>query len=131
MLNKNQIITMTKMATYSQGYKKRCMKVCSFYKKDYVVYQTIMSLLLVTLGYILAVGAGILFQLDELTYILSIDLIIDMGIMIVGVYAILLIVFGVVSAFYYNYKYKLSLKEARKYYQALERLNAMYKREKK
>ncbi len=43
MLNEKRIVSMTKMAIYNQGEKKKDMNVCSFYKKDYIIYQSILA----------------------------------------------------------------------------------------
>lgn len=130
MLNEKRVITMSKMAMYNTGKKKQCMKVTSYYKKDYIVFQTIMALLWWTLGYCIIVAGLLFMQIDMLLTELSFELIEELLIYIAIGYGMTLVIFGVISAIFYEWKYSKSIKVAKKYYQALGALNAEYKREK-
>lgn len=130
MKEDKRIILMSKMALYDEGNKKKSMKVCNFFKKDYVTFQTIMTLLWATLGYAFVAGGMVFLEIEEITSSLSFDLIIELAILISGGYVITLFVMGAIAVLYYTFKYKQSLHEAKKYYKALGMLNRDYKKEK-
>lgn len=130
MLNEERVITMTKMAMYDKGIKKHNLRVTSYYRMDYITFQTIMTLLWATLGYIILVAIILMTQIDEITTELSIDYIIEKGILIGMGYVGVLIAFGAIAVMFYTMKYQNALKIVKPYYQALGALNTEYKKEK-
>ena len=44
------------MALYEEKYGKEDFKIASYYKKDYVSYQTIFTVIWVTIGYVVLFG---------------------------------------------------------------------------
>lgn len=130
MVNEKRIITMANLALYSEGDKKKSMKVCSFFKKDYVTFQTIMTLLWATVGYGAIVATIVFVRINELTSSLSIDLIKELAILIIGCYFLCLFAMGTIAILYYTYEYNKSLKVVKQYYRALGQMNKNYKREK-
>ena len=66
MLDKRKIRLMTKMSIYEKNYGKEDIKISGYYKKDYSSLNTWITLIWITVGYILAValffllGAGAL-----------------------------------------------------------------------
>lgn len=130
MLNEKRVITMSKMAMYSKGKKKQSIQVTSFYKVDYIIFQTIMAILWATVGYLILVCGYMFLHMDAIIADLSFDLMKEMVIYILTAYAVFILAFGTVSAIFYEWKYSNALKISKKYYQSLGVLNAVYKKEK-
>ena len=56
MVNEEKVKLMNKMALYEEKYGKEDFKIASYYKKDYVSYQTIFTVIWVTIGYVVLFG---------------------------------------------------------------------------
>lgn len=129
MLSENKIIKMSRMAMFDKGKKRTCLKISSYYKKDYVTLQTIMTLLWSTLGYAILAAIYVVVQAEELIYDISIDMLTEIGILLGGGYCIVLVLFTGIAIFYYTWKYQNALKVSREYYRTLKQLSTEYRRE--
>lgn len=128
MLNKERISKMSKMAMFQKGYKKECLKISSYYKKDYIAMQTIMTLLWCTIGYCILAAGYLALELESLLYTISMEIIKEMATMFLGGYFIIIVIFAGIAVFYYGWKYQRALKESRAYYKALGTLSAEYRK---
>ncbi|MFI3171383.1 MAG: hypothetical protein R3Y58_03285 [Eubacteriales bacterium] len=129
MLKKDKLIAMTKMSMYNSGKKKESLQIVSYYKLDYIALQTIITLLWVTVGFCIVAAGGVAWKIDEILSGFSIDSIMELLIMIGGVYIVVLLIFGMISIMFYNEKYRAALQVAKEYYHTLGLLNTMYKKE--
>ena len=66
MLNEERVKMMIKLASYEEGQGKEDFKVNSYYRKDYVSFHTIVTLIWTTIGYGLAVGLFFLVNLEKI-----------------------------------------------------------------
>lgn len=66
MLNEERVKMMMKLASYEEGQGKEDFKVNSYYRKDYVSFRTIVTLIWTTIGYGLAVGLFFLVNLERI-----------------------------------------------------------------
>lgn len=66
MLNEERVKMMIKLASYEEGQGKEDFKVNSYYRKDYVSFRTIVTLIWTTIGYGLAVGLFFLVNLEKI-----------------------------------------------------------------
>ena len=128
MLNEKKIITMSRMAMYDNGHKKKCLKIGSYYKKDYISLQVIITFIWTTLLYLVGVAAWGLWKMEEILSEFSIEYLIDLGIWIGGLYLVALIIVGIISGFIYRDKYNKALFIAKGYYRALGDLHHIYRR---
>lgn len=129
MVDEERVISMAKMSMFEKGKKRKCLKISSYYKRDYIVLQTIMTLLWSTLAYVIILAGVLALQAEELAYQLTTEVIIDMVIKIGESYLAVLIILGVSAVFGYGWKYKKALDISREYYRSLGRLSKEYKRE--
>lgn len=129
MLNEKRIIKMSKMAMFEKGRKKKCLQISSYYKKDYIALQTILTLLWSSLGFLIVALGYYALQAEELLYSLTAELLTEMAIVVSGAYVITLVTVGGLSILYYGVKYQEALKVAREYYKTLGALSSEYKRE--
>lgn len=131
MLNERRVKHMVKLASYESKNGAEDMKVNSFFKKDYVSFNVLCSLLWMTVGYFLIVGlvgfAYIETFLDNFT--LKNAIMIMAG--IVGVYVVLLFVYGIVSARFYQRKHIEARHNMKCHKQGLEILERLYEKEEK
>lgn len=129
MLNTNKVRLMTKLALYETKEGKEDIRLSKYYKTDYVRFQVIKSIICATIGY-----AFILFLLFiyKAEYIIRKAVTLDyktIGIYILGIYIIVIALYGLGSSAGYAIKYDLSRKKLSRYYKLLKRLNKIYNEE--
>ena len=126
MLNEDRIELMTKMAAYESKQGKRDMSINSFFRGDYISFQVLKSALYATVGFALAVAMYILYDLEGfLTDFYKMD--IEEFVKDIGVkYAIVLVIYLLVSYFIYAYRFGRAKKHIKKYLAQLKELDEMY-----
>ena len=128
MLNESKVKLMTRMAMYESKEGEEDFKISSYYKKDYRSFHTIATIIWVTIGYVVAVGIGVVAFLDELMNVRF--LVILAAAVIIG-YLVLVIFYGIVASHFYGIKHEKARKRVKKFNHDLTRLNRMYEREKR
>jgi hypothetical protein len=129
MLNNNKIKLMTKLALYETKEGKEDIRLSKYYKTDYVRYQVIKSIISATLGYALILVLVFLYKSE---YIIRNAVILDyksLGIYILGIYIIVIALYGLGSVVGYSIKYDASRKKLARYFKLLKHLNKIYKDE--
>jgi len=129
MLNNNKIRLMTKLALYETKEGKEDIRLSKYYKTDYVRYQVIKSIIGATIAYVLILALIFLYQSE---YLIAKAVSLDyktIGTNILGIYIILVAVYGLGSGVGYSIKYDNSRKKLARYYKLLKRLNKIYKDE--
>lgn len=131
MLNQNKVKLMTRMAMYEKNEGREDIGISAYYRKDYVSFQTIVTILWVTVGYIAAVGIGALVFLDQLLANLNMPFLI-MAVICVGTgYLVLIILYGIAASRFYQKKHNDARQRVKKFNHDLTRLNRMYERERR
>lgn len=130
MLNQNKVKLMTRMAMYESNEGPEDLKVSAYYRKDYVSFQTIVTLLWVTVGYVIAMGIGAITFLDEILENLNLPFIMMFLICAVTGYILLIIIYGFAASYFYQKKHSDARQRVKKFNHDLTRLNRMYEREK-
>ncbi len=129
MLNEEKVRTMNRLALYEQTEGRKYLPVSKYYRSDYIGLALIKNFFLVTIGYILIVGAvGVYFGDYLMENIHKMD-IMEIGIDIVLGYGIVLLIYTVLTYIQYSVKYHIAKKSVRGYYEELTRLEKMYNRE--
>lgn len=126
MLNNNKIRLMTKLAVYESKEGKEDISLSKYYKTDYVRYQTIKSIISVTVGYALILVLIFMYKSEE---IIKNAVTLDyktVGIYILCFYIIIVAVYGLASVVGYSIKYDASRKKLGRYFKLLKRLNKIY-----
>jgi hypothetical protein len=117
---------MTKLALYESKEGKEDIHLSKYYKTDYVRYQIIKSIICATIGYALILALVLLYKSEYLIkYAVTLPYK-TIGINILGIYIIIIVVYGLGSAVGYTIKYDRSRKKLGKYYKLLKRLNKLY-----
>ena len=131
MLNENKVKIMARMAMYEGKKGTEDFKINSYYKRDYVSYKTLISILWMTVGYAAIVMLGVGVFLDEILEQLTLDFAVMFAICIVGLYLALALLYAVGAGQFYKKKYSDSRKRLKKFNQDLSRLSRMYEKEKR
>ena len=129
MLNKERIRLMTKLAAYEQGEGKEYMPMSRFYRRDYIGFQMIKTLLYSTIAF------GILFLLTflyQMESFLESMYQMDLPEYIVGVlvkYIIFVTVYQVIARVVYSRRYRKGHKSLKLYLNRLKKVEKLYERE--
>ncbi|MEZ3469015.1 MAG: hypothetical protein K1W40_11495 [Schaedlerella sp.] len=131
MLDVKRIRLMARMAQYEKNDIRKDMKISTYYKKDYVSLNTLITILWMTVGYgILAALLAVCFM-DELMENLTITKVTYLGVGVGGGYIALLIIYIICANVFYRGRHNRAKQRVRKYYRDLSRLGKMEVKEKK
>lgn len=129
MLNEKRVKHMVKLASYESKYGEEEFKASSYFKKDYISFNVLCSLLWVTAGYLILAGLlGIAYMddiLENLTLMGALMLVTG----IIGVYVIVLILYAVFAARYYKKKHAAARQDVKNFAHELQILEKMYETE--
>lgn len=131
MLDKKRIRLMARMAAYEKKSAKEDLKISSYYKKDYSSLNTLITVLWITVGYVIAAGLVVLCNLDSLLENLNITKLLLIAAIAVAGYLVLLIVYCVCASSFYKSRHNKAKQRVKKYYRDLARLEKMEMKEKK
>ncbi len=129
MLNNRKIRMMTKLAVYENKEGREDIHLSKYYKTDYVRYHVLKSILCATVGYLLLLVTIFLYKSE---YIIKKAVTLDyksIGMYILGIYIIIITMYGLGSIVGYTMKYDASRKKLARYFKLLKRLNNIYKEE--
>lgn len=129
MLNNRKIRLMTKLAVFETKDGKEDIRLSKYYKTDYVRYQVLKSGLSTTVGYLLILILAFLYKLE---YIVKNAVSLDyktIGSYILGIYILLITVYGLGSLAWFSFRYDASRKRLIRYNKLLKRVNKIYKEE--
>lgn len=129
MLDKRRIRLMTKAAVYEKEHAEEDVKISSYYKKDYASLNTWITLIWVTVGYVLAGGLAVICTADTLMEDLTIFKLIILAATAVCAYLALLIIYGIGVGKFYKKKHTRAKQRVKKYYRDLSRIEKMYEKE--
>ena len=130
MLDKKRIRLMTRTAIYEKNHAEEDIKISTYYKKDYASLNTWITLIWITVGYVLAAGLFLLCTADSVMEGLTIVKLILLAAIALGFYFVLLIVYGIGAGNFYRKKHGRAKHRVKRYYRELSRLEKMYKKEK-
>ena len=131
MINEEKVKIMTKIAMYQQGKGRRYLPVSKYYRSDYIGLALIKNFFLVTIGYALAIAAVAVYFGEYLMENIHKMNLVSMGIYIIVGYAVVLVVYSVLTYIQYSVRYYKAKKSVREYYSQLTELSKIYVREEK
>lgn len=129
MINEKKLRLMTRMAIYESNEGKEDLKINAYHKKDYASYQTIITLIWITVAYVIVVGIGIFAFLDILLEHMSVLVMILFAVSAIVGYMILAIAYGVGASKHYKKKYDRSRQRIKLFRRDLVRMSRIYDRE--
>ena len=129
MLNEKRVKHMVKLALYETKSGKDEMKVGSFYKRDYVIYQVLWSVVWMTIGYaLLVLLLGVSF-LNILVETFTWTAVILLCVLLVLLYVILLLTYIRQGRKFFNRKHVRAYNHVKEFKENLELLEEMYEKE--
>ena len=129
MLNEKRVKHMIRLASFEQNMGKEDSKIDSYYKKTYVGFNVMISLLWITLGYVALVGIIFLTYMEKLVENMSFTNMVLLIITIVAGYLFTLLGYGAGALRFYKKKHQKASHGVKKYIRDLEVLEKMYERE--
>lgn len=131
MLDKRRIRLMTRMAMYDKNNVKEDLKISTYYKKDYASLNTLITVLWITVGYVIVAGMFALCNMEAILKNLTISKLLLIGGIAVGIYLILVILYCICASSYYKARHNKAKQRVKKYYRDLARLGKMEMKEKR
>ena len=130
MLNEKRVKHMVKLAMYEGKDGAEELKVSAFYKKDYISFNVLWSIIWMTFAYLIVAVLFVLAKLQEIMNGMSIMMVVKMGGALIGIYVVLLVVYIHVTRYFYKKKHARSYHRVKKFKEGLEILHNMYQEEK-
>lgn len=131
MLDHKRIRLMAKMSMYEKKSAEEDLKISSYYRKDYSSLNTLITVLWITVGYVIVAGLFVLCNLDTILESLSITKLLLMAAIAVGAYLVMIIIYCVCVSSFYKSKHSKAKQRVKKYYRDLARLEKMEMKEKR
>ena len=105
MVNEEKVKLMNKMALYEEKYGKEDFKIASYYKKDYISYQTIITVIWVTIGYVVLFGVFAAAFMESFLNEATLISIVLIMLAAVALYLILAVSYGLFASRFYQKKH--------------------------
>lgn len=122
---------MTRMAIYENHDGKEDFKISEYYQKDYASLNTWKSIIWVTIGYAIIIGAILLIFLDKIFNVTTISgLLVIAGAIVTG-YFMVIVITGIIAHDFYKKKHIEARKRVKRFNNNLTRLGRMYEKEKR
>lgn len=130
MLNEKRVKHMVKLAMYESKEGAEELKTSAYYKKDYVSFNMIWSIIWMTLAYLIVAALFFIAKMESLMNEFSMVSAIKLAGGAVGIYIVLLVVYINVSRYLYKKKHARSYHRVKQFKKGLEILQDMYQEEK-
>lgn len=131
MVNEEKIRLMNKMALYEEKYGKEDFKIASYYKKDYIGYQTIFTVIWVTIGYVILFAVFAAAFLEKFLENVNLFVIALMIFAAIALYLILAVSYGLFASRFYQKKHNKAKGRVKRYTRMLTQLEKFYSKERK
>lgn len=122
---------MNKMALYEEKYGKEDFKIASYYKKDYIGYQTIFTVIWVTIGYAILFAVFAAAFLEKFLENVNLFVIALMIFAAIALYLILAVSYGLFASRFYQKKHNKAKGRVKRYTRMLTQLEKFYSKERK
>ena len=130
MLDKERIKAMVKLSFYEQGKGKDYLRISGYFKKDYVSFNTLLTGLWVSVGFVLIAGVYGIMEIENILAELSMETFIALVREVVIAYLAVLIVFCVISSLVHRQRHKNAKRHVKNYYRDLGHLEKITAKEK-
>ena len=125
----DKVKLMTRMASFEANEGKQAIRICNYFRSDYVILNVVRSIVGSTIAYFLILGLYIYYNIDKLLQdIYSMDLV-ETGQMLLTRYIIFVGVFALIAYVVYSFRYDKARKSIKDYNNALRILSGMNKDE--
>ena len=118
----DRVMLMTRMASFEENEGKEAIRICNYFRSDYVTLNVVRSIVSATVSYGLVLGLYIYYNIDQLLQdIYTMDLI-ETGRRLITAYVIFAGAFGIIAYVVYSFRYDKAKKQLKDYNYALREL---------
>lgn len=125
MVDKRKVRLMSRAAIYEKKYGEEDIRITGFYQKDYASLNTWITLIWVTVGFLLVTGLLFLAGGEELLEKITFVKLLFFAVIVLGAYLAVLIVYGIGAGSFYRKKHIQAKQRMKKYMRDLSRLERM------
>ena len=129
MLNERRVKHMVKLAMYENKEGVEELKTSKFYKKDYISYNMLWSIIWMTIAYIIVLMMAAIAKMDMILDALSIKVAIQIVCYCAALYVVLLAIYIPLSRRFYRKKHARAYHHVKHFKEGLEILEEMYEEE--
>lgn len=129
MLNEKRVKHMVKLAMYENKEGAEELKTSKFYKKDYISYNMLWSIIWMTVAYIIVLVMAVFAKVELILDSLTIKSAIQMVCCCAALYVVLLIIYIPLSRRFYRKKHARAYHHVKHFKEGLEILEEMYEEE--
>ncbi len=123
--NGNRVRLMTRMASFEAEEGRGAIRICNFFRSDYVILNVVKSVVSSTLAFVLLLGVYIYYNVDKLLQdVYSMDLV-KTGRTVISYYIGFVGAFALISYVVYSFRYDRAKKSLKDYNAALKQLDEM------
>ncbi len=124
-LDGNRVKLMTRMASYEANEGKDAIRICRFFRSDYVVLNVVRAAVTSTIAFFLLGGLYVYYNIDKLLQdIYSMD-IVEVGKSVITSYVVFVGVFALIAYAVYSFRYDRARKSLKDYNNALRDLSEL------
>ena len=121
-LDGDRVKLMTRMASFEENEGKEAIRICNFFRSDYVCLNVVRAIVSATVSYFLILGLYVYYNIDRLLQdIYTMDLKAT-GRKLVTAYVIFAGAFGIIAYVVYSFRYDWAKKHLNDYNYALREL---------
>ena len=118
----DRVMLMTRMASFEENEGKEAIRICNFFRSDYVCLNVVRAIVSATISYFLVLGLYVYYNIDRLLQdIYTMDLM-AMGRKLITAYVIFAGAFGIIAYVVYSFRYDWARKQLNDYNYALREL---------
>lgn len=125
MVDKRKVRLMSRAAIYEKRYGEEDIRITGYYQKDYASLSTWITLIWVTVGFILVTALLFLAAGEELMEGITFVKLLLLAAIVLGAYLALLIIYGIGAGSFYRKKHMQAKQRMKKYMRDLSRLERM------
>ena len=129
MLNEKRVKHMVKLAMYESKEGVEELKTSGFYKKDYISYNMLWSIIWMTVAYIIVLVMAVIAKMETILDALSLKMAIQMVCYCAGLYVVLLAIYIPLTRRFYRKKHAKAYHHVKHFKEGLEILEEMYEEE--
>ena len=126
MLNEERVILMTRMASYENGEGRGNMSIGNYFRSDYIGKEVLKAVICATISFGLCFALYLFYDFEGfMLNIYKMDLLQFVKNILI-LYAVVVVIYGVISYIIFSIRYKRSKKSLKKYYNNLRKLSGLY-----
>ncbi|MCR4717882.1 MAG: hypothetical protein K5656_11960 [Lachnospiraceae bacterium] len=130
MINTDKVRLMTKCACYIKNEESKNLSIANFFKRDYVRWNVLKSLVSATLGYILLVLLFALCKYNEIFLVLNQLKYKEIVVIVLVGWLATMVIYFVIAELVYRHRFEQARPGVTEYYKTLKKIKRYYRVEK-